>query len=211
MSAISRKVLSAFFLLSGVLLVATGCQRKEQVAATPPPAATLAPTAEPVAVVPTAAPALPTAAPASSAAPAAAPAAAPTGSVVASTEGERPGIRVEVTELKRSPSALSLKFTIINGSEKGVSFNYDFGDPDHHIKDFDSVGGVSLVDAAGKKKYMVVRDSETACVCSRGVKDVPPGSRVNLWAKFPPPPEDVKRISIMIPHFAPMDDAPISQ
>ena len=66
MSAISRKVLSAFFLLSGVLLVATGCQKKEQVAATPPPAATLAPTAE-VAVVPTAAPALPTAAPASAA------------------------------------------------------------------------------------------------------------------------------------------------
>ena len=210
MSAISRKVLSAFFLLSSMLLVATGCQKKEQVAAAPVPAPTAAaiapPTAEPVSVVPTAAPALPTAAPASSAAPATAPA-----GVVASTEGEKPGIRVEVTELKRSPSALSLKFTIINGSEKGMGFNYDFGDPDHHIKDFDSVGGVSLVDAAGKKKYMVVRDSETACVCSRGLKDVPAGSRVNLWAKFPPPPEDVKRISIMIPHFPPMDDAPISQ
>jgi hypothetical protein len=207
MSAISRKVLSAFFLLSGVLLVATGCQKKEQFAAAPPPAATLAPTAEPVSVVPTAAPALPTAAPASSAAPAAAPAS----SAVASTEGEKPGIRVEVTELKRSPSALSLKFTIVNGSEKQMSFNYDFGDPTHSIKDFNSVGGVTLLDAAGKKKYMVVRDSDTACVCSQGVKDLPAGSRVNLWAKFPPPPEDVKRISIVIPHFSPMDDVPISQ
>jgi hypothetical protein len=36
-------------------------------------------------------------------------------------------------------------------------------------------------------------------------------SRLNLWAKFPAPPEDVKKISITIPHFAPLDDAPISQ
>jgi hypothetical protein len=104
-----------------------------------------------------------------------------------------------------------LKFTIINGSEKAMGFGYDFGDSEHSIKDFSSVGGVSLVDAAGKKKYMVVRDSEKACICSRDVKDLPAGARVNLWAKFPPPPEDVKRISIMIPHFPPMDDAPISQ
>ncbi|HXM75631.1 MAG TPA: hypothetical protein VN971_02555, partial [Thermoanaerobaculia bacterium] len=144
------------------------------------------------------------------ASPAAAPA-APASSAVASTEGEKPGIRVEVTELKRSPSALSLKFTIVNGSEKAMGFGYDFGDSEHSIKDFSSVGGVSLVDAAGKKKYMVVRDSEKACICSRDVKDLPAGSRVNLWAKFPPPPEDVKRISIVIPHFAPMDDVPISQ
>ena len=92
-----------------------------------------------------------------------------------------------------------------------MGFGYDFGDSEHSIKDFSSVGGVSLVDAAGKKKYMVVRDSEKACICSRDVKDLPAGSRVNLWAKFPPPPEDVKRISIVIPHFAPMDDVPISQ
>ena len=208
MRAISRTFPFAFVLLSGVLVVATGCQKKEQFAAAPPPAPTAAaipPTAEPVSVAPTAAP-LPTAAPAS-----AAPAAAPAGSVVASTEGEKPGIRVDVTELKRSPSALSLKFTIINSSEHQMGFGYDLGDPDHSIKDFASVGGVTLLDAAGKKKYMVVRDSDTACVCSRGLKDLAPGTRVNLWAKFPPPPEDVKRISIVIPHFPPMDDAPISQ
>ena len=210
MSAISRKVLSAFFLLSSVLLATSGCQKKEQAAVAAPPAATPVPTAEPVSVVPTAAPAPPTAAPASSAAPAAAPG-APASSAVASTEGEKPGIRVEVTELKRSPSALSLKFTIVNDSDKQMGFGYDFADSEYQIRDHATVGGVSLLDAAGRKKYMVVRDSENRCVCSRDLKDLAAGSRLNLWAKFPPPPEDVKRISIVIPHFAPMDDVPISQ
>jgi hypothetical protein len=56
----------------------------------------------------------------------------------------------------------------------------------------------------------VARDSEQHCVCSRGVKGVQANSSVNLWAKFPAPPPDVKKISIIVPHFAPMDDVPIA-
>lgn len=133
-------------------------------------------------------------------------------SAVASSDGERPGVRVEVTELKRSSSGtISLKFTIINDSDRKMGFGYDFADDSHHIKDHGSVGGVTLLDPVGKKKYFVVRDSDTACVCSRDVRDIDPKSRANLWAKFPAPPQDVKKISIVIPHFAPMDDVPISQ
>jgi hypothetical protein len=67
------------------------------------------------------------------------------------------------------------------------------------------------VDSAGKKKYFVVRDTENHCLCSRDVKDLSPGARTNLWAKFPAPPDDVQKISVVIPHFGPIDDAPISR
>ena len=68
-----------------------------------------------------------------------------------------------------------------------------------------------MIDAVGKKKYFVVRDTEGACLCSRDLSDIKPRNRANLFAKFPAPPEDVQKITVVIPHFIPMDDVPISR
>lgn len=143
----------------------------------------------------------PTAAPAPPAAPA-----------IASAEGDMPGFRAEVQELKRtSDGTVSLKFAIVNNSDNEVAFIYNFGDPDHQTKDYGAVGGVNLIDGAGKKKYFVVRDTEGNCVCSRSVSNIAVRSRAVLFAKFPGPPDDVQKISVVIPHFVPMDDVPISR
>jgi hypothetical protein len=146
-------------------------------------------------------------------APASTPAAKEQKSVIAETDGEYPDVRLEVTELKRtSGDTLTLKFTIINDSSEDVDFSYNFveqGKYENH--DFASVGGVNLVDAAGKKKYLVLRDSENKCLCSRSLKTVKPGSSAKLYAKFPAPPESVEKITVEIPHFIPMDDVPISK
>ena len=137
---------------------------------------------------------------------------APSVAAIGSADGERAGTRVDITELKRaSDNTLTLKFVMVNDSDKALGFGYDFGDKENQIKDFASIGGVNLVDGAGKKKYFVVRDTENNCVCSRDLKDMPPRGRTNLWAKFPAPPDDVQKISIVIPHFGPIDDAPISR
>ncbi len=157
------------------------------------------------------APAAPAATPA---APVATPAAAPSATaVVASADADQPGVRVELTELKRgSGGTITLKFSFVNDSGKNLDFGYRYGDPNFSIPDFASVGGVHLVDAVNKKKYLVIRDTtDKKCVCSRDLRDVPTGSRVNLWAKLPAPPADVQKINVVIPHFGPMDDVPISQ
>jgi hypothetical protein len=131
---------------------------------------------------------------------------------IATSDGQSPGTRVEVTELKRgSGGILSLKFQMINDSDKSVSFGFDFASADAGNVDFKTIGGVTLVDPVGKKKYFVVRDTEKKCVCSSGLEEVPKGSRLNLWAKFPAPPDDVNKIGILIPHFTPMDDVPITK
>ncbi len=146
-------------------------------------------------------PALPTGAPPVSAGPA-----------IATADGDMPGIRVEVQELKRnSGGTVTLKFAMINDSDKDLSFGYSFGDPDYSIKDYGGIGGVHLIDAVGKKKYFVARDTDTACLCSRSVPTIDAKSRANLWAKFPAPPEDVQKITVVIPHFTPMDDVSISR
>ena len=140
------------------------------------------------------------------------PAAAPAAVVIATADGEKAGTRVEITELKRSSdNNLTLKFAMVNDGPDKLGFGYDYGDPQHNIKDFSSVAGVTLVDGANKKKYFVVRDTEDNCLCSRDLKDVSAKSRANVWAKFPAPPDDVQKISIVIPHFGPIDDVPISR
>jgi hypothetical protein len=132
--------------------------------------------------------------------------------VLATADGETPGVRVEVMELKRvSGGTVNLRFVMINDSGKAVGFGYSFVDRSHDVVDFNSIGGVHLIDAAGKKKYFVVRDTGKKCVCSQNLKDLQPKSRMNLWAKFPAPPENVEKISIVIPHFMPLDDVPISR
>jgi hypothetical protein len=182
-------------LLLAALLVA--CPKKE-----PTPTTTSAPAPAPTTT---------TTAAATAPAPATAPAVtAPAG--IASADGETSGVKAVIQELKRtSGGTVSLKFTITNGSDNRLNTGYEFADKDHEIIDHSSVGGVQLIDEAGKKKYFVVRDTGGKCVCSQGVKDLKAGETVNLWARFPAPPDSVQKITVVIPHFQPMDDVPIGK
>ena len=144
--------------------------------------------------------------------PAGVPPGASSAASIATADGEKAGTRVEVTELKRaSDNTVTLKFAMVNDGSDRHAISYDYGDGQQGATDYATIGGVTLVDGANKKKYFVVRDSENNCICSRGLKDIPASSRANLWAKFPAPPDDVQKISIVIPHFGPIDDVPIGR
>lgn len=210
----SEALFISIFLSTAIVLVNAGCGKKEEAKAPPPApsaeakAPQITPPAQPPQPAPTQAPQV--AAP--TAAPAAAPA-APASKALATAEGEHTGVRVEVLELKRSSDGtVMLRFALINESNKA----FDMDDLRSSTNNnFDpccrNASGVHLVDGAGKKKYLVLRDTERNCVCSRNVSDVRPGSRTNLWAKFPAPPDNVQKIGIVIPHFTPMDDMPLSR
>jgi hypothetical protein len=184
--------------LSSVLIVAAvGCARQEPPAPLAVTAAGAAATDDPVAI----------AAPAPAPGPAAQP--APRASL-ATAEGSTPGLQAELTELRRSSGGtVTLRFTVVNatGSVANLSSLAD-------LQDLTAagarIGGVHLIDPVGKKKYFVARDAENACVCS-GAPVIMQGASANLWAKFPAPPEDVQRISVVLPGFSPMDDVPISR
>ncbi len=199
----SRIIKISITVLALALLASCG-KKEEPATAVPPPAATATPAPQTPAAPP------PVAAPAPAPAPqAAAPAAS--APVLARSDGEKTGVSVEVTELKRgSGGTVTLKFAMVNNSKEKISLSYNYGDGELSTIDFNTVGGTHLLDATNKKKYLVVRDSEKKCVCSVFSGYIEIGERANLWAKFPAPPEDVNVISVMIPHFAPMDDVPIS-
>jgi hypothetical protein len=131
---------------------------------------------------------------------------------VATGEGEIDGLRVEVTELKRTTGdTLTLRFTLINESAP----SFDFSDLADHNRDLSgeghAIGGIHLLDPLGKKKYFVARDTAGKCVCSSRLVSLQRGQRVNLWAKFSAPPAEVEKLSIVLPKFIPIDDVPISK
>ena len=132
---------------------------------------------------------------------------------VAKTDGEKEGLRIEVIELKRSSGdTLTMRFNLINDSAESFKpGGWYFGDyKGHQNQDIGNVGAITLIDTVGKKKYFVIRDTDENCVCSNELPSVNAKSRAALWAKFPAPPGDVKKIGVAIPHFIPMDDVPIS-
>lgn len=155
----------------------------------------------------------PTPAPQPSAAPPTTASAAPTAGSIASADGEKGGVRVDITELKRtSGGTVNLKFVITNSGSQELSFASAYlGESAVSADHYRDVSGVHLLDAANKKKYFVVTDSDRKCVCSKDIASVEPGNKVNLWAKFPAPPPEVTKVTVEIPHFAPIDDVPISQ
>lgn len=130
---------------------------------------------------------------------------------IARTDGDDPDTMVEVTQLKRSGDVLMLRFTMVNNGSKPVTLSgIAFGDGTQG-KDYGSVGGVHIIDPVNKKKHLVIRDSEGNCLCSRGLKSLASKGKINLWARFPAPPASVQKVTVVVPHFIPMDDVPISQ
>ena len=126
---------------------------------------------------------------------------------IATTDHESPGIRLDVQELKRtSGGTVTLRFAVVNTSASDFPLNL-WDSPN----DVGTAGGSYLVDSVNRKKYEVVRDTQHICLCSRNLSSVPQTGTVNLWAKFPAPPEGVTKIGIVVPHFVPLDDVVLAQ
>jgi hypothetical protein len=132
------------------------------------------------------------------------------GAVRAVAQGEVPGRRLEIREIRRgSGEVVDLRFTIVNDGDGNLSFGYDYADPKYEVTDHGSIGGVFLLDPFSRELYGVLRDGQSRCACSQGLKGLGAGERAELWAKFPAPPASTDRVSIVVPRFMPVDDVPL--
>ena len=124
-------------------------------------------------------------------------------------EGQDPDIRVEVRDLKRGDGdVVTLRLRLVNDSDAPFDASCDMREPAAN----DSCGdftGAYLLDAVNKKKYLVVRDSESHCVCS-GIEAIEPGKKMNIWATYPAPPDGVTEMTVVVPLFEPIEGVPIN-
>jgi hypothetical protein len=114
------------------------------------------------------------------------------------------GMSVELTAVQKTGDTIMVRFKYSNSSDKNVTM-------------YDHIGGyvedkIYYVDAKNKKKYPVVRDSESNPLSSNLHNvTVNAGETKNCWAKFPAPPSDVTAISVYIPGAPPFENVPIAQ
>ncbi|MEU1433653.1 hypothetical protein ABZ438_06105 [Streptomyces sp. NPDC005786] len=69
-------------------------------------------------------------------------------------------------------------------------------------KNPNSVAGATLVDKVGKKRYYILRDTDSSCLCTTGILPLQPGKSTPVFMQFPAPPETSTEVDFTLPTFA---------
>ncbi|MGH4033939.1 hypothetical protein ACQB60_33970 [Actinomycetota bacterium Odt1-20B] len=110
------------------------------------------------------------------------------------------GITLTVTSVVRDEGGfLTVNGQVKNGGGKFWIANNWRGDERELSKNGASLAGAALVDQQGKKKYLVLRDTEGRCLCTKfdggGVKA---GESADWYAQFPAPPAETTKLDFQI-------------
>ncbi|MGW7576415.1 hypothetical protein [Streptomyces sp. NPDC054765] len=98
-------------------------------------------------------------------------------------------------------------FVTVNGtvSNHGTrAFNaIDWRSNETELRSRSSISGATLVDKAGKKRYLVLRDTNGECLCTTGLSGLMPGASRPIFAQFPAPPAKVTQVDFQLPTMPP--------
>lgn len=119
-------------------------------------------------------------------------------------ESKQGDISLAITSAVRdSGGFVTVSGTVTNGGSRlWVAADWR-GDENELRQNASSVAGASLVDQTGKKKYLILRDTEGRCLCTRFVGGVKSGETAEWFAQFPAPPEDTTKVSFQVGSMPP--------
>lgn len=130
-----------------------------------------------------------------------------------SSAGSMGGITYTVNGLKRNADDTVTLSVKIQGTA-GTPVDYeDIG----FRPSSDQPGeGYTLLDLKGKKRYSMLSDDESQCVCTKlssaEIEGLGSGKAREIKIRFPAPPRDVTTISVELPHAAePIGPIPITE
>ncbi|MEV0257458.1 hypothetical protein AB0H82_24775 [Streptomyces sp. NPDC050732] len=121
-----------------------------------------------------------------------------TDEVLAEVKGEE-SITLTVTSAVRDEGGfvtVSGKVTN-NGGRFWAAANWR-GEERELNKNGSSVAGASLIDNEGKKKYLVLRDTQGRCLCTKFTGGVKPSQTADWYAQFPAPPEGTTNVTFQV-------------
>ncbi|MEV4866224.1 hypothetical protein [Streptomyces ossamyceticus] len=114
------------------------------------------------------------------------------------------GLTLKVTSAARDGGGfVTVEGTVTNGTGKpwvGAEWR---GDESELVKNGGSIAGANLVDPNGKKKYLVLRDTEGRCLCTRFTGGVQTGVTTDWFAQFPAPPEGTTSVDFQVGSMPP--------
>jgi hypothetical protein len=65
-----------------------------------------------------------------------------------------------------------------------------------------SLGGATLVDSKGKKRYYVLRDTEGRPLTTTGLGNLEAGQTLPVFMQFPAPPAGTSEVDLQVPTFS---------
>ncbi|MET9897550.1 hypothetical protein [Streptomyces sp. NPDC006446] len=129
---------------------------------------------------------------------------APSSSAVLAEVKGQGGVSLTISSAKRDAGGfVTVEGTVTNGTGNAWSVGDWRGDERELAKNGGSIAGASLVDQTGKKKYLVLRDTEGRCLCTRFTGGLRRGETTDWFAQFPAPPADTTAVDFQVGSMPP--------
>ncbi|MGW5637644.1 hypothetical protein [Streptomyces sp. NPDC003832] len=111
--------------------------------------------------------------------------------VLTITSAERPegGFLTLRGTLKNAGKGTAVVPAALRGNEREI------------VKNGQSLGGASLVDFRGRKRYYVLRDTEGRPLTTTGLNTLKPAESVPVFMQFPAPPTGTRQVDFYLPQF----------
>jgi hypothetical protein len=114
------------------------------------------------------------------------------------------GLLLQITSAQRDSGG----FVTVNGMLKNdgagdlVIPSALSGNETEIVRNGRSLGGATLVDPQGKKRYYVLRDTEGRPLTTTGFSTLKPGADLAVFMQFPSPPANVSEVDFQLPTFS---------
>ncbi|MFE0737520.1 hypothetical protein [Streptomyces sp. NPDC058855] len=117
----------------------------------------------------------------------------------------RKGLELAIHSADRDAGGfITLKGRLSNTSDSGSAVPAQVsGDETEVVKHGTSLGGATLVDSVGRKRYYVLRDTEGRPLTTSGLSTISAGDSLDVFMQFPAPPATTTEVSFQLPTFEP--------
>lgn len=114
------------------------------------------------------------------------------------------GLVLVINQVKRdSGGFLTVQGEVTNeGDQARITTAWSGSEVNIVNKNPNSVAGATLVDKVGKKRYYVLRDTDSRCLCTTAISSLAPGKTAPFFIQFPAPPQGTTEVDFSLPTFA---------
>ncbi|MFE3035469.1 hypothetical protein ACFXKY_27930 [Streptomyces canus] len=114
------------------------------------------------------------------------------------------GLLLQITSAERDAGGfVTVNGNLKNDSDKSVVVPAAVrGDETEIVRNGRSLGGATLVDSKGKKRYYVLRDTDGRPLTTTGFSTLKAGENLAVFMQFPAPPEGTTEVAFQLPTFA---------
>ncbi|MEU5394254.1 hypothetical protein [Streptomyces tibetensis] len=114
------------------------------------------------------------------------------------------GLLLQVTSAQRDAGGfVTVSGSLKNDGAESVAIPAQTsGDETEVIKHGQSLGGATLVDSKGKKRYYVLRDTDGRPLTTTGLTTLEAGQKLPVFMQFPAPPAGAADVALQLPTFS---------